>query len=81
MLGNPDILSIGAAVENLLLKAVEMGLGACWMNDPVVAEAEIKAELGVPDEYRLMSAIPVGKPAYTPREKPMKPMDEILKII
>lgn len=81
MLGNPDILSVGAAVENLLLKAVEMGLGACWMNDPVVAEAEIKAELGVPDEYRLMSAIPVGKPAYTPREKPMKPMDEILKII
>ena len=80
-LGNPDILSIGAAVENLLLKAEEMGLGACWMNDPVVAEKEIKAALNVPESYRLMSVIPVGKSAYNPREKMMKPMDEVLEIL
>ncbi|MDE5858855.1 MAG: nitroreductase family protein [Oscillospiraceae bacterium] len=81
MLGAPDILSIGAAVENLLLKAKEMGLGACWMNDPTVAEKEIKDELGIPEEYRLMSVIPIGKPAYTPREKQMKPMSDVLKIL
>ena len=80
-LGNPDILSIGAAIENLLLKAEEMGLGACWMNDPDVASEEICACLGTPENYRLMSVIPVGKPAYVPREKTMKPMDEILRII
>ena len=80
-LGNPDILSIGAAVENLLLKAEEMGLGACWMNDPDVASEEICACLGTPENYRLISVIPIGKPAYVPREKAMKPMDEILKII
>ena len=80
-LGSPDILSIGAAVENLLLKAEEMGLGACWMNDPDVASEEICAFLGTPENYRLMSVIPVGKPAYVPREKAMKPMDEILRII
>ena len=80
-LGDPDILSIGAAVENLLLKAEEIGLGACWMNDPDVAAEEICEELGVPENYRLMSVIPVGKPAYVPREKTMKPMDEILNII
>lgn len=80
-LGDPDILSVGAAVENLLLKAEEMGLGACWMNDPDVAAEEICTFLGTPENHRLMSVIPVGKPAYIPREKTMKPMDEILTII
>ena len=78
---NPGILSIGGAVENLLLKATELGLGACWMNDPVIAEPEIKALLHTPSDYRLMSVIPVGYPAYTPRTKVMKPIDSILEII
>ena len=81
LMGNPDILSIGAAVENLLLTATELGLGACWMNDPVIAEPEIKALLHTPSDYRLMSVIPVGYPAYTPRTKVMKPIDSILEII
>lgn len=80
-LGNPDVLSIGAAVENLLLKAEEMGLGACWMNDPIVSAEEINEFVGAPEGHRLMSVIPVGKPAYTPREKALKPLEEILKII
>ncbi len=80
-LGNPDILSIGAAVENLLLTAESMGLGGCWMNDPVVAEREINKLFGIPENHRLMSVIPIGKPAYTPFEKQMKPMEEILEIL
>lgn len=80
-LGNPDVLSVGAAIENLLLMAEEMGLGACWMNDPVVAEKEIRELFEISAEHKLLSVIPVGKPAYTPREKQMKPMDEILTVI
>lgn len=80
-LGNPDVLSIGAAVENLLLKAEEMGLGACWMNDPIVSAEEINAFISAPEGHRLMSVIPVGKPAYTPREKSVKPLTEIMKIV
>ncbi len=80
-LGSPDILSVGAAVENLLLTAEEMGLGACWMNDPVVAEKEINKLFSVPDEHRLLSVIPVGKPAYVPREKVMKPLAEVFEIV
>lgn len=80
-LGNPDVLSVGAAVENLLLKAEEMGLGACWMNDPIVSADEINEFIGVPEGHRLMSVIPVGRPAYVPREKQMKPMSEVFEII
>ncbi len=75
----PEILSIGAAVENLLLCAEEMGLGACPMVDPTVAEQEINEALGL--SGKLMCVIPVGTSAYTPREKAMKPLDEILTII
>lgn len=80
-LGNPDILSIGAAVENLLLTAEEMGLGACWMNDPIIAGDEVEKLFNAPKGHRLMSVIPVGKPAYSPREKAMKELSEVFEII
>lgn len=81
MLGYPDVLSVGAAIENLLLAAQDMGYGACWMNDPVIAEEDIKRFLDIPESYRLISLIPVGRPAYTPREKRMKPLEDVLRII
>jgi F420 biosynthesis protein FbiB-like protein len=79
-LGSPDILTIGAAIQNMLLTIHEKGLGACWMNNPVAAEKNICRVLNVPQDYHLMALIPVGKPAYTPREKALKPMEEVLEI-
>lgn len=80
-LGYPDVLSVGAAIENMLLAIEDMGYGACWMNDPVIAEEGIKRFLDVPEGYRLMSLIPVGLPAYTPQKKAMKPLSEVLEIL
>jgi nitroreductase len=73
----PDILSIGAAVQNLLLAIHEKGYGACWMNEPAIAGTEINKILKIPLEYQFMSIIPVGFPAYTPREKKLKEFREI----
>ena len=77
-LGEPDLLSVGAAVENMLLQIHQMGLGGCWMNDPLVARDAICRTLDMPPDSRLVSVLPVGKPAYQPRCKPMKGMDEVL---
>lgn len=79
-LGYPDVLSVGAAVQNMLLTIHAGGYGACWMNDPIVAAREICQALGLSDESQLLSVIPFGKPAYTPRSKVFKPMEEILEI-
>jgi len=79
--GNFDILTIGAAVQNLLLAIHEKGYGACWMNDPTIAGNKINEILDVSDEHKLISIIPVGVPAYAPREKKMKSFEEIYKII
>lgn len=77
----PDILSIGAAIQNLLLAVQEKGYGACWMNEPAIAGEEIGKILGVPDDNKFMSLIPIGIPAYTPKEKKMKDFDEVFSMV
>lgn len=78
-LGYYDVLSIGAAVQNMLLAISEKGYGACWMNDPVIAGDKIKELLGAREDLELISVIPVGEPRYFPREKKLKPQDAILE--
>jgi len=79
-LAYPDVLSIGAAIENMLLAIHEKGYGACWMNDPIIAEKEIKQLLDIQDDSRLISVIPIGEAAYKPRSKVLKPLSQILDI-
>ncbi len=79
--GNPDILSIGAAVQNFLLAVHEKGYGACWMNDPVIAREELSVLFGMTNGEVLMSLIPVGVSAYTPRAKKYKEFKDVAVII
>ncbi|MCX7746723.1 MAG: nitroreductase family protein [Clostridia bacterium] len=81
LLAYPDILSIGAAVQNLLLAVHEKGYGACWMNEPAIAGEEIRKILNVPEGCKFISLIPVGIPAYTPRDKKLKDLNEIFTAI
>lgn len=79
--GRPDLLSIGACVQNMLLTIHEKGLGACWMNSPVLYKERLCKALDVPEGQKLISILPVGHPAYTPREKALKPLSEVLTLI
>lgn len=81
LLGNFDILSVGAAIQNMLLAIHEKGYGACWMNEPAIAGLEINKILSIPAEQKFISLIPVGLPAYTPRSKKMKEMSEVFSTI
>jgi len=78
-LGYFDVLSVGAAIQNLLLAVTEKGYGACWMNDPVIAEDKIKELLEVREDLRLISIIPVGEPKYVPAPKVLKERSSILE--
>lgn len=81
LIAYPDLLSIGAAVQNFLLAVHEKGYGACWTNEPAVAGKEIAEILNIPKNNKFISLIPVGFPAYTPREKKMKEFDEVFTVI
>jgi nitroreductase len=72
-----DLLSVGAAIQNMLLAICEKGYGACWMNEPVIAGDAINRILNVPIEERIISLVPVGISAYTPRDKKFKDIEDV----
>ena len=65
------IQDVSAAVENLLLAAHSMGLGAVWTGlTPITARAQQASELlGLPEHIVPLCIIPVGYPAEQPQMK------------
>lgn len=71
----------GMAVENLLLGAVDAGLGACFFglfqHEPAVLHA-----LGVPAGWRALGTVALGHPAPDEPgrsvDRPRPPLDEVL---
>jgi len=60
--GPGSLLSIGAAVENLLLKAYELGLGTCWMMIPLEYSDALREAFDLPQHKYIVSTIAVGYP-------------------
>lgn len=52
--------NIGAAVENILLGAVNLGIGSCWMAS--INRKEIRELLEIPDYYDIKQVISLGYP-------------------
>ena len=67
-----------AAIENMLIASTALGYGSCWLEGWTLPHEEsFKALLGVPEEKRLLTLIPIGVPVGWPtREK--KPLDEVI---
>jgi nitroreductase len=65
-----------AATQNILLTAYSIGLGTCWVG--AFDEEEVKEALGIPDGIRPVAIIPVGYGTVNPRERPRRPLDEIV---
>lgn len=72
-----DHLSIGACIENMCLKATELGLGSLWVRDIIYAEKEIKEYLNI-EGYDLVSALYIGYSDEYPEKRPRKMLDELL---
>ena len=74
---------VGAAVENFLLAATELGYGTCYMTGPTHAKNEIEALIDVvKPEYELMSLIAMGVPADETTDKPKRvPLEEVVTFI
>jgi nitroreductase len=70
------IQDTAAAVENMLLAAVALGLGACWVG--AFNEDMVRVVLGVPKELRPVAIVPVGRPAETPDPPFKRSLGEIV---
>jgi nitroreductase len=60
---------VGAAMENMILAALEAGLGSCWLLS--IEREKIAAILGIPPTYRIDSVLALGVPAESPLAEEM----------
>lgn len=68
----PDIQSAGASIQNILLAAVDLGYGACWLSGPMFARKEIEEMLHIRAPEKMLAFVVIGKPRSEskPKEKP-----------
>ena len=67
-----------AAVENMLIASTALGYGSCWLEGYTLPhEEEFKELLGVPDNRRLLTLVPIGVPVEWPTQE-KKPLTEVL---
>ena len=70
-----------AAIENMLLMATALELGACWVIAPCIDirdEERIKSLLGLPEGFKAVSIIAIGHPTRPHRPRPRMAMNELV---
>lgn len=72
-----NIQSIGAAIQNMLLVAGELGVGSLWICDIFKAYEELSAWLG--EDAEMIAAVSFGFPAEHPIARKRKPFDELVR--
>jgi F420 biosynthesis protein FbiB-like protein len=73
------LLSLGAAVENLMLAAADAGYASCWVAAPIFCPEAARDALGLPESWRPHAMVLLGRPdpAYVGRIRPPVPLDEL----
>jgi len=70
-----DAQAAGACIQNMLLEAHSMGLGACWLGEILNQKKNVCRLLGTPSHYELMALISLGwvkKRSYKGSRKNLK---------
>lgn len=66
-----QVMSTACAVQNMLLAAHALGLGAMWRTGLVTFEPLLAERLGLAADERLLGFLYLGTPAGSPRPAPM----------
>ena len=61
------------ALDHVTLRAVEMGLGTCWIG--AFDEGEVRRILGIPDTKLAVIGMAVGYPAESPAPRARRPLE------
>jgi nitroreductase len=73
-----DLLATGAAIQNILLAAHEMGLGACWLGEILARHDDVESALEVSDDLELVALVALGRPAPRERSGVRHPVEKIV---
>ncbi len=68
--------NVSIAVEHMVLQAVELGLGTCWVR--WYDDNKVKEILGIPDFVEVIALLPVGVPDEDTGQRPRLSIDKIV---
>lgn len=71
-----DMLSLGAFIENMHLKATELGLGSLWIANTNCIKEDINYISSV--GYECISCLAIGYKDQDPKARPRKSLEEII---
>jgi nitroreductase len=75
------IQDASAAMENMLLAAVGLGYGACWVEGALRRhEEKVRELLHVPEQLRVWALLPVGKAAEQPPRPPKSAYEDVVHV-
>lgn len=67
------------ATQNMALMAHSLGLASYWAGLGGKSEAEARRVLGIPKGLRVAALLPIGRPAYAPKEAERTPLAQIVR--
>jgi coenzyme F420-0:L-glutamate ligase / coenzyme F420-1:gamma-L-glutamate ligase len=73
------LLSLGAAVENLMVAAADAGYASCWVAAPIFCPEAARDALALAPEWLPHAMVVIGAPdpAYVGRPRPPVPLDDL----
>ncbi len=69
-------LNAAIAIEHIVLRAVDLGLGSCWIM--MFDSAKTKSMLELDDRYDVVALLPVGYPDQSPAARPRLPLEDLI---
>lgn len=73
-----DHQAIGACLQNMLLAAHGLGLGAVWLGEILKSAEDVRKALDLPENLELMAVLAVGYPLRTDQTSNRKSLEELL---
>lgn len=70
-------IDVAISVDHMTLKALEEGLGTCWVG--AFDEDEVKKTLGIPDDIRVVELLTLGYPTDVPPPRPRLLISDIVR--
>jgi nitroreductase len=73
-----DLMSAGAAVQNILLAAHDAGLGACWLGEILRNREKVEKLLEVSSDLELVALVALGRPEPGERAGVRHPLESMM---
>ena len=73
-----DHQAAGACIQNMLLAAEELGLGAVWLGEILNQKEQVNQIIEVSAEHDLMAVIAIGHPAHREQSSKRKDINNLI---